>query len=515
MVDYASNWLRNGPESHFNTQNLHVKSAVNIHHGLHPVALTTSACTELSTCFERVLRQARQHRGFWSTTQGVCQLSSRAVTTTAAALPEELAAHQQEHQVPCQQAARGSAAAPLQQQLAAGGVRHWAQYSHAHHDKLNAEAEGYVAKVVELSREGLEVEDVDRLFLRRHRGVSKCSLEVFLPNLALLRHLTAGQPFERRPNDPEGLTLLGRMLRNMPSDTAMVLARKPALIFQLVNWVIDEAGVSHAQLSACVVKSPGILSLSAPNARAVLELFGRLGMSQEECRRQLLTQPRTFAAKPASVSRKLATLRGALQLRDSREAVKLVVSMPKILTSGLQHLGKVALELDALLGKSGAGADLIRRQPALTRLSSLQQPLSRLRGMGVKDQELAGLVARYPLFLNRNLESAVFRQKLQWAEEELGYSLSQALSGGFLFYGLRRLASRLAFIKHLGLARPPHTLLSQPDQTFFSKVSRRAGREVRKPEFDAFLRQWLQAEEGMRWGFVPDKDRSKRGYVDV
>lgn len=63
------------------------------------------------------------------------------------------------------------------------------------------------------------------------------------------------------------------------------------MISRLVSWAIDEVGIHKEALATCMVKYTGILTLPAPNARAVLHMFGQLGLSQEECRMLLLKRP--------------------------------------------------------------------------------------------------------------------------------------------------------------------------------------------------------------------------------
>ena len=91
-------------------------------------------------------------------------------------------------------------------------------------------------------------------------------------------------------------------------------------------------------------------------------------------------------------------------------------------------------------------------------------------------------------------------------------SAAQLLSSGLQRRSLRRLASRLAFMRSLGLADPPSLAWARASMAQFLRgVGEAAGRPVGGPEFDSFLAGWLASEEGRRWGARPCRGSAKKG----
>lgn len=106
-----------------------------------------------------------------------------------------------------------------------------------------------------------------------------------------------------------------------------------------------------------------------------------------------------------------------------------------------------------------------------------------------------------------NMESRDIQQKLAWAKEELGYPpLSQIVPGDMLCNSLPSMASRMTFMRHLTLPDASnHSILRRMADHLCTILSMRAGQEVERSEFDAFVRPWLKTEEGVLWGYKPDK----------
>ena len=100
------------------------------------------------------------------------------------------------------------------------------------------------------------------------------------------------------------------------------------------------------------------------------------------------------------------------------------------------------------------------------------------------------------------------RQRYEWAQAAFGWSAAKALSRGrYLEAGgqpLRRAASRLAFVRALGLPDAPLGLLTvAPESEFLRALGGALARPVGAREFGAFARGWLKSPEGRRWGCRP------------
>ncbi|GAB4814422.1 hypothetical protein N2152v2_001468 [Parachlorella kessleri] len=139
----------------------------------------------------------------------------------------------------------------LQQRLAVAGLADWRAFTHPRYAELRTQPgiDSAAAKIVELCKEGLAPEDVERLFDAKNSPWTSDLQAVFLPNMAYLRGLLAAEKIVRSPYEPQGLTPLGRLLRNQPVDMGVVLNRSPALIAELEAWLCDELGLSRKQLA--------------------------------------------------------------------------------------------------------------------------------------------------------------------------------------------------------------------------------------------------------------------------
>ncbi|GAB4814443.1 hypothetical protein N2152v2_001489 [Parachlorella kessleri] len=230
---------------------------------------------------------------------------------------------------------------PLQQQLAEAGVADWQAFCQPRYSALasETEVESMAAKIVELCREGLSADDIEQLFQQSRSPLTSDLQQVFLPNMAYLRGLLAGENIVTTPYEPPGLTPLGRLLRNQPE-----------------------------------------------------------------------------------------------------------------------------------------------------------------------------LVSVFPALLVKDLEGPVQQQKLQWAQEQLGWPLAKLLREGFFGRSLLRMASRLAFMRHVGLPNPGSLRYIGKDRepVFLARVSKAAGREVSAAEFAEWVAAWLLTPEGQRWGFKPEKPKRTR-----
>lgn len=194
---------------------------------------------------------------------------------------------------------------PLQRRLKDAGVPDWARYDKPHHAALSTEAElvEFVSKVAELCWEGVLPEDVDALLQWPSLGPWHGSFKkTFLPNLDYLRSLFQDLAIMREPEEPAGLSPLGRLLRNHPADMSRILNRAPAALLALDAWACGELGLSRRQLGEAALKSPRILRLCPERGRQVAAfLQAELRLSPQETGTLLATDPSTFAQSPETL----------------------------------------------------------------------------------------------------------------------------------------------------------------------------------------------------------------------
>ena len=135
--------------------------------------------------------------------------------------------------------------------------------------------------------------------------------------------------------------------------------------------------------------------------------------------------------------------------------------------------------------------------------------------LGYNIDAARSLVLHNPDLLHQHLEGPVQQQKMQWVRQELGWPVTKMLSERVSYRSLCRMASRLSFMRHLGLPDPGSLayigVASEP--VFLAKVGKAAGREVSAGKFAMWVAAWLQTPEGQRWGFKPQKVRQTRQTV--
>ncbi|GAB4814447.1 hypothetical protein N2152v2_001493 [Parachlorella kessleri] len=187
---------------------------------------------------------------------------------------------------------------------------------------------------------------------------------------------------------------------------------------------------------------------------------------------------------------------------------------------GISDLQAVFLPNMAYLRELLAGERIVTtpyEPPGLTPLGRLlrNQPASMGKVLNRSPSRLAELDAWLsvtPDLLVKDLGGPVQQQKLQWAHEQLGWSLAKLLSERFFGRSLLRMASRLAFMRQLGLPDPGNLqyigIVREP--VFLARVSKAAGREVSTAEFAEWVAAWLRTSEGQRWGFKPQKVKRAR-----
>ncbi|GAB4814449.1 hypothetical protein N2152v2_001495 [Parachlorella kessleri] len=142
----------------------------------------------------------------------------------------------------------------------------------------------------------------------------------------------------------------------------------------------------------------------------------------------------------------------------------------------------------------------------------IEGAVQRLVKRGLDVDDIRQLVSENPDLLVLDLEGPVQQQKLQWAQEQLGWPLAKLLREKLFGRSLLRMASRLAFMRHLALPKPGSLRYIGRDRepVFLAAVSKAAGRDISAAEFAEWVAGWLQTPEGQRWGFKPQKPKQTR-----
>ncbi|GAB4814446.1 hypothetical protein N2152v2_001492 [Parachlorella kessleri] len=178
------------------------------------------------------------------------------------------------------------------------------------------------------------------------------------------------------------------------------------------------------------------------------------------------------------------------------------------------RLPNILHALDALMSQEGAGVELIIRSPMVAAIAppKVEKAVQQLLNLGLDMVGIRELVSVHPDLLMKDLEGPVQQQKLQWAQEQLGWPLDKVLWGGLFNLSLRRMASRLAFRRQLGLPDPGSLRYIGKDRepVFLAQVSKATGREVSTADFADWVAAWLRTPEGQRWGFKPEKPKRTR-----
>ena len=158
----------------------------------------------------------------------------------------------------------------------------WQAFSQSRFSTLasESEVESVAAKIVELCREGLAAGDIERLFQHKSSPRTSDLEQVFLPNMAYLRGLLAGEKIVPTPYESPRLTPLGRLLRNQPVKVGKLLNRSSDGILEVEAWLCGELRLSRKQLAQAVMKQPMTLLLSIGTSKSVLRfLTQELGVS--------------------------------------------------------------------------------------------------------------------------------------------------------------------------------------------------------------------------------------------
>ncbi|GAB4814414.1 hypothetical protein N2152v2_001460 [Parachlorella kessleri] len=178
----------------------------------------------------------------------------------------------------------------------------------------------------------------------------------------------------------------------------------------------------------------------------------------------------------------MAYLRGLLKnarlVRAPYEPA-LLTPLGRLVRNQPSDMGIVLSRSPALIGAvEGWGLQLRRAVEALVKL-----------GYDVEAAET--LVFHNPELLYQDLEGPVQQEKMQWVRQELGWPVTKMLSQRVSYRSLCRMASRLSFMRHLGLPDPGSLayigMASEP--VFLAKVGKAAGREVSAGEFA----EWVAA----------------------
>ncbi len=192
-------------------------------------------------------------------------------------------------------------------------------------------------------------------------------------------------------------------------------------------------------------------------------------------------------------------------------AAGLVLTMPRLMACSFQELLGVLVELDGLFGREGAGVEVVMRSPAVATftVARLRRAVQALRGMGLDENAVLEALHSSPPLLGLDLEGPGQQQKLEWGRAELGWPMPKLMAGLFFTYSLRRMASRLAFMRHLGVPDPTslRLLAHAKESVFLAAVGKRAGRVVTSAQFTQWVAGWLDTPEGREYGFKPEKPK--------
>ncbi|GAB4814420.1 hypothetical protein N2152v2_001466 [Parachlorella kessleri] len=343
-------------------------------------------------------------------------------------------------------------ATPLQQRLAKAGVADWQNFGSPRYSDLAGEPEvsAAAARILELHQEGLAADDMERL-LQQPGSPWSCDLQaVFLPNIAFLRGLLLSSDNAKafRGMDGSGRTLLGHLLCENPACLAGVLTSRPAQLGELQAWLCGEIGLSIDQVAYEVGRRPSFLLWPLYAAQECFvyltqELRVTAGKGAE-----LLLDSRVFESSPGSLARRSSQMAQALNLSSVSALGPLVSKVSSILWVAPEAVGPLAKNLDEMFDQKGAGVDFL---------------------------EL----------------------KVLCAYEHLGPAVARfRYMDGFDQYELACMASRLAFMRHLGLPNPDDLILvGKFLENVLAAGGKAAGREGSPDEFVGWVADLWQSRE--------------------
>jgi hypothetical protein len=400
---------------------------------------------------------------------------------------------------------------PLHTCLLRHGITDLGPFSTLNHLGLSQEvvSSKVEPKLAALAAEGLSPAQMARLLAASHSPVWCSYGDTFRPNLELLRSVLAFSEYQPHPQAPQ-LTAVGRVLAGAPGHAAMYLTRDHAKVQRLVRWLDGSLGIGLAQLAGCKTLYHALYQ-PVESLQAVSSMLLGQGVPAEEVARVFLAQPTLFGRDPKLLQARLGCLQRELRL-DAAAALQLAVQEPPLLMKKLEDsLPPLLHFLDGYMGVEGAGRGLVLRQPVLGSKSAqaAKRAVSSLAARGYSQEQIRGMISKYPTLLAMDLGSPTQQQKLEWIATVSPWTLDDFLaSPTYLAYDTRRLASRLDFMRQHGLALPdsPGTLATTSNASFMSMMRKRLAKQGRQPavaDWAAWEGAWLQTEAGKKWGYPP------------
>ncbi|GAB4822914.1 hypothetical protein N2152v2_009960 [Parachlorella kessleri] len=407
---------------------------------------------------------------------------------------------------------------PLHACLLQHGITDLAAFSARKHLALSQEAvsSNVDPKLAALAAEGLSPKQVARILAAHDSPLSCNYADTFLPNLQLLRQIgahTGHKPHHKLPH----LTAAGKVLAASPAAAAMYLSRDHSKVQQLLHWLQGGLGVGLHQLAACNSLCHA-LYLSAGAVSAVCLMLEQQLVPAEQVAHLLLKQPTTFGNKTERLSARLGALQQHLGL-DAAAALQLAIAYSRLLIGKVDYsLPPLLRFLDGYMGEEGAGRRLVRAQPVLgmVTVKAAERSIGNLVALGYSQQQIQDMINKEPGLLNRDLNSPLQRQKLNWIKRVSPWTLDDFLTTPtYMMYSTRRLAARLAVLRQCGLDPPstPSQLALPSSANFIAAVRKqlaRQGRELPWASWAEWEGAWLGTEEGREWGFPPLKDKNWR-----
>ncbi|GAB4822912.1 hypothetical protein N2152v2_009958 [Parachlorella kessleri] len=388
---------------------------------------------------------------------------------------------------------------PLHACLALYGITDLAAFSAPRHLALSQEevSSNVEPKLAALAAEGLGPKQIVQLVAARSTAsILSCSYkDTFMPILQLLRQIGAYTEHQAHPKSPH-LTAAGKALADNPTVAAQYLCRDPGKVQELLQWLEGSLDVGMKQLAACNSLCSA-LCLSTGAANAICMSLQEQQVPAGQVAHMLLRQPTAFGLKPRVLSARLGTLQQHLGL-DAAAALQLAMAHPRLLTNNVEARLPPLLDfLDGYMGEHGAGRRLVRAQPPLGSVTAkaAERSVGKLAVRGCSQQQIRGMINRTPTLLKLNLDSPLQRQKLEWIERVLPWTLDDFVSvPACLTYSTSRLAPRLALLRELKLQPPstPGCLAAPSSVTFMATVRKQLAGQGREVPWAS----WAEWEEG-------------------
>jgi hypothetical protein len=407
--------------------------------------------------------------------------------------------------------ARAKDSCPLHACLLRHGITDLGPFSTPKHLGLSQEvvSSKVEPKLAALAAEGLSPAQMARLLAAKPSPLPCSYGDTFQPNLELLRSILAFSEYQPHPQAPQ-LTAVGRVLAGAPGHAAMYLLRDHAKIERLVRWLGVSLGIGLAQLAGCKALCDALCQ-PVDSAQAVCLLLLGQEVAAEEVAHVFLAQPTLFGRDPKLPQARLGCLQRELGL-DAAAALQLAVQHPRLLAGKLEaSLPPLLGFLDVYMGEEGAGRRLVLRQPVLGTISAqaAKRAVSSLAARGYSQEQIRGMISKYPTLLKLDLASPTQQQKLEWISTVSPWTPDHFLaSPSYLSITTRRLASRLDFMRQHDLALPdaPAALATTSNARFMSMMCKRLAKQGRQPavaDWAGWEGAWLRTEAGKKWGYPP------------